>query len=101
LICGTNQEIDWWKGGVFFPRAVFFPTVQAKTGLIGFPNRSDWFRPLGCREGFLSKEVSVAPWLHLFRCGKALVVFWVFGEFLDKIGLTNLPNLSDRFPLTE
>jgi hypothetical protein len=57
------------------------------------------FRPVGCREGFLSKEVSVAPWLHLFRCGKALEVFWVFGEFLDKIGLTGLPNRSDRFPL--
>jgi hypothetical protein len=33
----------------FFPRAVFFPTVQAKTGLTGFPNRSDRFRPMGCR----------------------------------------------------
>jgi hypothetical protein len=70
----TNREIDWWKGGVF-PRAVFFPTVQEKTGLTGFPNRSDRFRPVGCREGFLSKEVSVAPWLLLFRCGKALEVF--------------------------
>jgi hypothetical protein len=36
----------------------------------------------------LSKEVSVAPWLRLFRCGKALEVFGAFGEFLDKIGLT-------------
>jgi hypothetical protein len=39
----------------------------------------------------------------LFRCGKALEVFWVsgsFGEFLDKIGLTCLPNRSDRFPLS-
>jgi hypothetical protein len=50
----------------FFPRAVFFPTVQAKTGLAGFPNRSDRFLPVGCREGFLSKEVSVVPWLLLF-----------------------------------
>jgi hypothetical protein len=46
----------------------------------------------------LSKEVSVAPWLHLFRCGKALEVFWVFGDFLDKNSLTGLPNRSDRFP---
>jgi hypothetical protein len=67
----------------FFPWAVFFLTVQAKTGLIGFPNRSDRFLPVGCREVFLSKEVSFVPWLLLFRCGKALEVFWVFGEFLD------------------
>jgi hypothetical protein len=78
---------------------MFFPTVQAKTGLIGFPNRSDRFRPVGCQEVFLSKEVSVVPWLLLFRCGKALEVFWVFREFLDKIGLTGLPNWSDRFLL--
>jgi hypothetical protein len=83
----------------YFPGAVFFPTVQAKTGLTGSPYRSDWFRPVGCREGFLCKEVSVAPCLHLFRCGKALEVFWVFGEFLVKTGLTGLPNRSDRFPL--
>jgi hypothetical protein len=78
---------------------VFFPTVQDKTGLTGFPNRFDRFRPMGCREGFLSKEISVALWLILFRCGKALEVFWVFGEFLDKVGLTGLLNQSDRFPL--
>jgi hypothetical protein len=84
---------------VFFPWAVFFLTIQAKTCLTGFPNRSDRFRPVGCREGFLSKEVSVVPWLLLFRCGKALEVFWVFGEVLDKVGLTGLPNRSDRFPL--
>jgi hypothetical protein len=83
----------------FFPRVVFFPTVHAKIGLTGFPNRSDQFRPVGCQEGFLSKEVSVAPWLLFFRCGKALEVFWVFGEVLDKVGLTGLPNRSDRFPL--
>jgi hypothetical protein len=83
----------------FFPQAVFFPTVQAKTVLAGFSNRSDRFHPVGCCEGFLSKEVSVAPWLLLFRCGKALEVFWVFGEFLDKVGLTGFPNRPDRFPL--
>jgi hypothetical protein len=85
-------------GGVD-PRAVFFPTVQAKTGLTGFPNRSDRFRPVGCRERSLSKEVFATPWLRLFRCGKAFEVFGVFGEFLDRIGLTGLPNQSDRFPL--
>jgi hypothetical protein len=78
---------------------MFFPTVQAETGLTSFPNRSDRFRPVGCREGFLSKEVSVAPWLLLFRGGKALELFWVFGEVLDKVGLTGLPRRSDRFPL--
>jgi hypothetical protein len=50
----------------FFLRTVFFPTVQAKTGLAGFPNRSDRFHFVGCREVFLSKEVSVVPWLRLF-----------------------------------
>jgi hypothetical protein len=83
----------------FFQWVVFFSTVQAKTGLTGLGNRSNQFRLVGCREGFLSKEVSVAPWLHLFRCGKALELFWVFGEFLDKIGLIGLPNRSVRFPL--
>jgi hypothetical protein len=83
----------------FFPRAVFFPTVQEKTSLTGFPNRSDRFHPVGCQEGFLSKEVSIAIWLLLFRCGKALEVFWVFGEFLHKVGLTGLPNRFDWFPL--
>jgi hypothetical protein len=78
---------------------VFFRTVQAKTSLTGFPNRSDRFHPVGCREGFLSKEVSVVPWILLFRGAKALEVFWVFGEVLDKVGLTELPNRSDRFPL--
>jgi hypothetical protein len=73
--------------------------MLAKAGLTSFPNPSDRFHPVGCREGFLSKEVSVAPWLLLFRCGKALEVFWVFGEFLDKVGLTGLPNQSDQFPL--
>jgi hypothetical protein len=74
---------------------VFFPTVQAKTGQTGFPNRSDRFRPVGSREGFLSKEVSVVLWLLLFGCGKALEVFWVFGEFLDKVGLTGFHCLCE------
>jgi hypothetical protein len=72
---------------------VFFPTVQAKTGLTGFPNRSDWFLHVGCREEFLSKGVSVALWLLLFRGGKALEVFWVSREFWGVSG----QNRSDRF----
>jgi hypothetical protein len=52
----------------------------------------------------LSKKVSVALWLLLFRCGKALEVFWVFGEFLDKVGLTGFSCLrkakSNRSGLT-
>jgi hypothetical protein len=45
----------------FFPWTMFFPTIHAKTGLTGFPNRSNRFRHVGCREVFLSKEVSVVP----------------------------------------
>jgi hypothetical protein len=54
LIRGTNREI----GGriEFFPRGEFFPTVQTKTGLTGFLNRSARFSPVGCREEFLSKD---------------------------------------------
>jgi hypothetical protein len=36
----------------FFLRAVFFPTVQAKTGLTGFPNRSDRFALWAVEKGF-------------------------------------------------
>jgi hypothetical protein len=89
-----GRSIAW--GFEFFPQDVFFPTVQAKTGLTGFPNRSDRFRPMGFREGFLSKGVSVAPWFLLFRCGKALEVLWVWGKFWGVFG----QNRSDRFPLS-
>jgi hypothetical protein len=103
-----GRSISW--SFEFFPRVVFFPTFQAKTGPTCFPNRSDQFHPVGCREGFLSKGVSVALWLLLFRCGKAIEVFWVSGEFLGSFwtksvwpvcqtSLTGLPNQSDRFPL--
>jgi hypothetical protein len=37
-------------------------------------------------------------WLLLFRCGKAPEVFWVFGEFLDKVGLTGLQTGLTGFP---
>jgi hypothetical protein len=61
---------------------VFFPNVQAKTGLTGFPNRSDWFRPVGCREEFLSKEVPVVLWLFLFKGGEVLEAGFLSEGFL-------------------
>jgi hypothetical protein len=72
------------------PRAVFFPTVQTKIGLTGFPNWSDRFRPVGCRERSLNKEVFADPWLRLFRCEKGFDVLGVFGVFSGQ-------NRSDRF----
>jgi hypothetical protein len=54
---------------------VFFPTVQAKTGLTGFPTGLTGFALWAVEKCLLSKEVSVVPWLLLFRCGKALEVF--------------------------
>jgi hypothetical protein len=61
-----NESGDRLEGVEFFPQAMFFTTVQAKTGLTGFPNQSDRFRPVGCREVFFSKEVSIVSWLLLF-----------------------------------
>jgi hypothetical protein len=46
----------------------------------------------------LCKEVFAAPWLRLFRCGKAFEVFGVFGEFLDRIGLTGFLTGLTGFP---
>jgi hypothetical protein len=54
---------------------------------------------VGCREEFLSKEVSAVLWLFLFKGGEVIEAGRVFGEFLDRTGLTGLPNRSDRFPL--
>jgi hypothetical protein len=65
----------------FFPRVEFFPIVQTKTGLTSFPNRSDRFSPVGCREEFLSKEVPVVLWLFLFKGGEVLEAERVFGSF--------------------
>jgi hypothetical protein len=83
----------------FFPRVEFFPIVQAKTGLTGFPNRSDRFSLVGCREEFLSKEVPVVLWLFLFKGGEVLEAGFslgrVFGEFLDRTGLTSFPCLCE------
>jgi hypothetical protein len=66
----------------FFPRVEFFLTVQAKTGLTGFPNRSDRFSPVGCREEFLSKEVLVVLWLFLFEGGEVLEAGFLSEGFL-------------------
>jgi hypothetical protein len=62
----------------FFPRGEFFPTVQTKTSLTGFPNQSDRFSPVGCREESLSKEVSVELLLFLFKGEEVLEVGRVF-----------------------
>jgi hypothetical protein len=83
----------------FFPWVEFFPTVQTKIGLTGFPNRSDWFSPMVCQEEFLSKEVPIVLWLFLFKGGEVLEAGRVFGEFLDRISLTGSLNRCDRFPL--
>jgi hypothetical protein len=83
----------------FLPRVEFFPTVQTKIGLTGFPNRSDQFSPVGCSEEFLIKKVPVVQWLFLFKGGEVLEDERVFGEFLDRTVLTGLPNWSDRFLL--
>jgi hypothetical protein len=55
LIRGTNWEIDRLVCWVF-PAACVLPNCLGKTGLIGFPNRSDRFSPEGYREEFLSKR---------------------------------------------
>jgi hypothetical protein len=44
--------------------------------MTGFPNQTNRFSPVGCREEFLRKRVSVVLWLLLFKGGKALEVFW-------------------------
>jgi hypothetical protein len=61
---------------------VFFPTVQAKTGMTSFPNQFDQFRPVGCREEFLSKEVPVVLWLFLFKGVEVLEVGFLLEGFL-------------------
>jgi hypothetical protein len=88
------QRIGRSIGGSFefLPRVEFFPTVQTKTGQTGFPNRSDRFSPVGCHEEFLSKQVPVVLWLFLFKGGEVLEAERVFGEFLDRTGLTGLLN---------
>jgi hypothetical protein len=65
----------------FFLRVEFSPTVQTKTGLTGFPNQSDRFSTVGCREEFSNKEVPVVLWLFLFRGGEVLEAGSVFGSF--------------------
>jgi hypothetical protein len=77
---------------------VFFPSVQAKTDLTGFPNRSDRFSPVGYCEEFLSEKVPVVLWVFLFKRGEVLEVGSlgrVFGEFLDRTGLAGFPCLCE------
>jgi hypothetical protein len=54
---------------------------------------------VGCHDEFLSKEVPVVLWLFLFIGGEVLEARRVFGEFLDRSGLTGVLNRSDRVPL--
>jgi hypothetical protein len=53
----------------------------------------------GVNKEFLSKEVPVVLCLFLFIGGEVLEAESVFGEFLDRTGLTGLLNRSDQFPL--
>jgi hypothetical protein len=105
----SNPKVSLWSveriersiGGrfEFSSRVEFFPTVQTKTGLTGFPNRSDRFSPAGCREEFFEQGspcCSMAILVHRRRGSWSKKGFW---EFLDRTGLTGLPNRSDRFPL--
>jgi hypothetical protein len=66
----------------FFLQDVFFPTAQVKTGLTGFPNRSNRFSPVGCREEFLSEQVSVVLWLFLSKGGEVLEAGFLSEGFL-------------------
>jgi hypothetical protein len=78
---------------------VFFPTAQAKTGLTGFQTGLTGFALWAVKKCFLARKSLLC---HGFFCSdveRLLRCFWVFGEFQDKIGLTGLPNRSDRFPL--
>jgi hypothetical protein len=81
------------EGLIFFPWVELFPTVQAKTGLTGFPNRCDWFSPVGCCEEFLSKEVPVVLWLFLFKG----VVVLEAGFLLEGFWGVSGQNRPDRF----
>jgi hypothetical protein len=85
-----------------FSRTVFFPAVQAKTGLTGFPNRSDRFCPVGCREGFWARKFLL---FHGFFCSdveRLLRCFGSLGRFWTKLvspvcqtGLTGFPCLRE------
>jgi hypothetical protein len=54
--------------------------------LTGFPSRSDRFSPVGCREVFLSRKVSVVLWLFLFKGGEVLEVAFVSEGFSASSG---------------
>jgi hypothetical protein len=46
-------------------------------------------------KSFLSKEVPVVLWLFLFEGGEVLEAGRVFGEFMDRTGLTGFPCLCE------
>jgi hypothetical protein len=97
-----NQEIDRLEGWVF-PAGWVLPDCPGKTSLTGFPNRSNRFSPVGCHEEFLAgKSLSCYGFLVQRMRGSwgVLGQFWsrrCFGDFLDKTGLTGLPNRPDQF----
>jgi hypothetical protein len=86
----------------FFPRAVFFPNVQVKTGLTGFLNRSDRFRPVGYREGFWARK-SLLLYGFFFSdverflwCFGSLGCFWTKSVWpVCQTGLTGFPCLHE------
>jgi hypothetical protein len=75
-----GRSIGW--SFEFFPQAEFFPTVQAKTGVTGFPNRSDRFSLVGYHEKFLSKKVFAVLWLFLFKGGEVFEAGFLSERFL-------------------
>jgi hypothetical protein len=86
-----NESGDRSLGRLSFSTGCVLPDCPGKTGLTGFPNLSDQFSPVGCREGFLSRKVSVMLRLFLFKGGEVLEVFWgsfgfegVLGSFWTK-----------------
>jgi hypothetical protein len=80
LILGTNREFDRLEFCVF-PSGYVLPDCPGKTGLTGFPNRSDRFSPMGCHEEFLSEEVSVVLWLFLFKGGEVFEAGFLSEDF--------------------
>jgi hypothetical protein len=90
----TNPPKRLRFGGFrWFLEGCVLPDCPGKTDLIGFPNRSDLFSPVGCREEFLSKKVSVVLWLFLFRGGEVLEAGFLLEGFLGSSG----QNRPDRF----
>jgi hypothetical protein len=98
------ERIGWSIGGrvEFFPRAVFFPTIQAKTGLTGFTlwavEKGFRARKSLLRYGFFCLDVE-----RLLRCFGFLGSFWTKSVWpvcpLNRSGLTGFRKRPDRFGL--